>query len=1190
MKGFFSHITRSLILISVTLVVACQNGDSVTPNTRPADTIHGVAFDGLILEGLVSVYDFTDGVRAETPITTATTDNEGRYALTLAVSDRPLLIEVTAGESGRYVEEASGKSIPLRPDDVMRAVVNYTAGQMPEIPVTFYSNLAAGLATYNISQGVDVAIAIDGANEKMTGLLGFDILETVPHDITDYKNSAPVFNDSLQYGFFTAAVSQWTARASILNNHPGVHDVIYSMMFAQLAYEDIRYDGLLNGQGVDGVVAAGTIPLSSDVYRNEFALSMLALSKSDSNRTGATFNHVLGLSNRLNTATSDFFTGDTKALNADLPVVTLLSIDDGDTLTGLETIVVHASDRVGLASAEILIDGERKRYSENNPGNISFDLNTLEYANGEHSFKLMLTNIIEAVLEVNLTFNVSNNSTEISDVTPNNGSIQRGAFVMKAEVKDPIGIKRTTLYVDDVEYRRAVRDESPLFNILTLDDFKPIADGEHVFKIEVENNSGSVFSESYTYMIDNTLPELSISNIKDGDVLEDFVYIESSHIDNIGLKSVEILINGDVKARPEVADTSQWIFDTTVYPDSNNTISVRVVDLAGNSVSTSRQVIVNNIPLIISNLAPVNGSIVKGVTSLDAKVVDNMGIKTVTLLVNGEIYKTKNLFHDNKEIEIDEVFYTTGPNGVPDGEYKYQVVATDINDIEYKSDVVTFTVDNTDPSVEITSFVAGQIVNGLVYLESTQFDNHGLSHIEIYVNGELKATLDPSRDIQWAFDTTRYADSIVELEVVAYDLAGGISRTSQEVVLNNLPLRFSDFVPAPGAYVTGIYRLGVTLNDPMGIGSSTLTLHGNQESPSDHDGQTDVTTRTVLNAADYPDGVYSYYYEATDAFGVSYVSDVIEYTIDNTDPMVDFIDIDNGSRFEGDSAAINVSLNDNLGFDRADLVLEHGEFETPLITFTNTGNQQYIINSTKYDEGEYQLVIRGFDKAGNMSVQTRTVYMDQSAPTIELVYPLEGDLTQGTYKFKAKLTDPSGFKNVTVNLDGNLYTTPGIWEPVAETLFGSTLYPEGDHVLEWVVEDNAGRITRKTVNFVIDNEMPTATFSVVAKHTEYCEVTMADAGNRIVSIRRNNIPGSYDEGIVEMATTDGTYTFKHGVFNGGVGSCNTVQSITCDSSKDFSLHVELEDALGRITLVDKVIQGWVKKDFLGPRRSGCKFL
>ena len=90
-----------IVICLAFLLTACGGGGASSsgstwgslPPTRPAGTVSGVAFDGVVSGGTVSIYDFSSGARGDL-LGSGQTGTDGRFAISIVSSDTPILIEV----------------------------------------------------------------------------------------------------------------------------------------------------------------------------------------------------------------------------------------------------------------------------------------------------------------------------------------------------------------------------------------------------------------------------------------------------------------------------------------------------------------------------------------------------------------------------------------------------------------------------------------------------------------------------------------------------------------------------------------------------------------------------------------------------------------------------------------------------------------------------------------------------------------------------------------------------------------------------------------------------------------------------------------------------------------------------------------------------------------------------------------
>ncbi len=404
---------------SLLLLSACGSGPGALPPERPDAVISGVAFDGPVMHGQVSVYGFGSG-GAGSLLGSATTDNEGRYAMTVRAPDQPVLVTVTGGT---YVDEVSGQTIPFPQGAALTAVANYQSGTPLTVAITAYTQLAAGLAQYYIAdQGMTAAAAVDQANQMVSQLVGVDIIATLPVDITDPANAAPALTPGLRYAFAVAAISSWTDYAATVDQVSPGQAPFNALSFAQLMYDDIAADGMLDGYSADASgnpvpVTLGTFALNEDVYRHGLAVQMIRVAQSAINRTSVTASELAAAAEAYNDSTSPVFGG--------RPVIPFAGGGPGISLqapTGwvggpqalTPTLALTLDDAFGFAAPpEILLDGAPLAVTDPAPppvlgGDYVFtaDLNAAAIPDGRHVLSVSATDYIGAVATADFPLNV----------------------------------------------------------------------------------------------------------------------------------------------------------------------------------------------------------------------------------------------------------------------------------------------------------------------------------------------------------------------------------------------------------------------------------------------------------------------------------------------------------------------------------------------------------------------------------------------------------------------------------------------------------------------------------------------------------------------------------------------------------------------------------------------------------------
>lgn len=407
------------ILFSLFILVSCGTGGDGTASRRPSAEVKGFAVDAQISGGTVTIYSFKEGIKGAV-LGSAITDEKGFYRIDLAAPDQHILIEV---KGGSYTEEASGKGVTLKESQVMRAVTFYRSGTSVDLMITPFTNLAAGLAEYKVSQGVPIQTAVTDASTAISTMIGVNILSTEPLNITDLNNTSNRMSDGLAYGFWAAGLSAWTAEASELNGSE-VHEIWTSIAFAQVMYRDISEDGLLDGKGMDVFndtpvdLAFGLVNMNANTYRSELAQKMMLMVGSDANKTGIRVEQALSRAEHLASTTDIIFgTLPPVPLDTEGPVITPFEAEGlPHNLTFHFKVLV--SDAVGLKAVIFDIDGATIGQAAN-PSLPSFPINTALYEDGEYRIGVRAIDNLDNESYQSFLILFANNGSSVGLLSPN---------------------------------------------------------------------------------------------------------------------------------------------------------------------------------------------------------------------------------------------------------------------------------------------------------------------------------------------------------------------------------------------------------------------------------------------------------------------------------------------------------------------------------------------------------------------------------------------------------------------------------------------------------------------------------------------------------------------------------------------------------------------------------------------------
>lgn len=138
-------------------------------------------------------------------------------------------------------------------------------------------------------------------------------------------------------------------------------------------------------------------------------------------------------------------------------------------------------------------------------------------------------------------------------------------------------------------------------------------------------------------------PTITITNPAAGSVVSGTVTITGTAVDDVGIASVEVLVDGAPIGQPTPAADGTWtqLWDTTLYTDGPHSISAVATDTANQTASGDRSVTVDNAPAPTNtmHIGEISGSSTSGrkwTASAYLRVVDEagLGVAGATIVVD----------------------------------------------------------------------------------------------------------------------------------------------------------------------------------------------------------------------------------------------------------------------------------------------------------------------------------------------------------------------------------------------------------------------------------------------------------------------------------------------------------------------------------------------------------------------------
>ena len=167
-----------------------------------------------------------------------------------------------------------------------------------------------------------------------------------------------------------------------------------SIDFAQLLYQDISTDGLLDGIGLDSAGAAaplsfGTTPLGVDVYRKGLGVSLVQMAAHPNNKTALGASQVLAFAQSY-VANTDAMFHNVAPTPIPEPVVTITS---NAWVNKPSNVIATIQDIIGISSTDFIVDNATVATSASNNPAQTFQFDTSKYSEGVHNVSIRVINL-----------------------------------------------------------------------------------------------------------------------------------------------------------------------------------------------------------------------------------------------------------------------------------------------------------------------------------------------------------------------------------------------------------------------------------------------------------------------------------------------------------------------------------------------------------------------------------------------------------------------------------------------------------------------------------------------------------------------------------------------------------------------------------------------------------------------------
>ncbi len=269
-------------------------------------------------------------------------------------------------------------------------------------------------------------------------------------------------------------------------------------------------------------------------------------------------------------------------------------------------------------------------------------------------------------------------------------------------------------------------------------------------------------------------------------------------------KEMEFYVNG-LSVGVDTSAPFAATFNSADFPDGAASLDAEARSPAGETAAPTVAVVIDNTTPVIDITMPDDGAIIGGGVDFVASANDPSGIESVHFAAGA--------FFSDLDVDGSDGWRTIYDSTLdPDGPITMSIEVEDGAGL-VSFDSISVTVDNTDPTVAITSHADEDWVLGVIVIEADAADAH-LDRVVFFAGGtEIFVDADGSDGFSASFDTTMVTDGVLALEAVAYDAANNLANSVVTVQVDNTVPTELIRRPADGATVDDNVRIVVQSSD-----------------------------------------------------------------------------------------------------------------------------------------------------------------------------------------------------------------------------------------------------------------------------------------------------------------------------------------------------------------------------------------
>jgi Concanavalin A-like lectin/glucanases superfamily/Domain of unknown function (DUF1929)/Bacterial Ig domain/IPT/TIG domain/Kelch motif len=273
------------------------------------------------------------------------------------------------------------------------------------------------------------------------------------------------------------------------------------------------------------------------------------------------------------------------------PTVSLTAPSNGASVSGAVTVSANATDNVGVAGVQFLLDGAPLG-AEDTTSPYSLSWNSATVANGAHTLSARARDAVgntttSAAVMVTVSNAPDTTPPTVAMTAPAEGATVSGSVTVSAAASDNVGVVGVQFLLDGAAL--GAEDTTSPYSISWNSGTS--SSGPHTLSARARDAAGNVTTSAVVNVTnvppDTTPPVVSMTAPPGGTTVSGLVTVSADASDNVGVVGVQFLLDGAPLGIEDTSSPYSIAWNSATAVNGSHSLSARARDTAGNQTTST---------------------------------------------------------------------------------------------------------------------------------------------------------------------------------------------------------------------------------------------------------------------------------------------------------------------------------------------------------------------------------------------------------------------------------------------------------------------------------------------------------------------------------------------------------------------------------------------------------------------------